>query len=142
MDKIIQLNLNKVKTQLADLKNLASKNNWKYFYDKDLDQLSLSPKVISPEVFLHSLNKEIAIYLDKQSNVRGMFIEYFFSNFAEHEEEFKKLEELLTVEVDGLETISADKSDEASLITDALQGKALADLIKAPEQQISVSAPS
>lgn len=140
--KLIKLDFNKIIKQLADLKGLAIRQMWKFLYDKELDHLYLAPKVIPKGTFLHSLNKEFALYLDKDSNVHGVFIEYFATNFIEHEKEFRKLSSLLTIELDGWETIPENKTEEAALITDALQGKILSNLVTTTNQQRPTAVPA
>ncbi len=70
------------------------------------------------------MGEEFALYLDAACNIKGLFIEYFRTNFTEHETEYKKIVELLDSDQDGLKTSSDKNRDEVRLAEDARGGEA------------------
>lgn len=124
-----KLNTNKIIQQAAKLKEIASKKAWEFFYNSELDELYFAPKTIRRGNLLFSIDNEMSIYLDRYSNLNGIFIEYFTSNFVKHQAEFKDFSALLTKSIDGSKTIPSTKKQEGDIYTDALQGKVLSELV-------------
>src|SRR5262249_26530361 len=116
------------------LKELGGKD-WSYSYFTDTDELYFSPPQIPKNTFLHSISNEFSVYLDKDSNVHGLFIEYFKTNFLEHEAEFAGLSKLLTSKNEGMATLhkSINKSGEnqVKLVTSALTGEVISEIVPA-----------
>lgn len=84
----VKLDTKKLSKQVASIRDIAKKENWKVDYDKDIDQLFFTPKNIPKDTFLVSFD-DISLYLNKNSDVKGMFIEYFSHNFVEHDKDIK-----------------------------------------------------
>ena len=91
----IKLDAKKLSRQIASIRSLAEKNKWIVEYDRSLDQLFFAPKVIPKGTFLVTVDNDISIYINKDSDVKGLFIEYFSHNFVEHDKEIKPAFETL-----------------------------------------------
>lgn len=89
------INYQKVQDQIKSLHSISSKKSWITSYDAELDQFYMSPKEISSNFTLHSLGEDFLVYLDKNSNIGGIFIEYFRNNLASHDEKFKPFKQLV-----------------------------------------------
>ncbi len=79
----------------SNLPYVAENNKWKAYYDEELDNFYFTSPKLSKESSLYSLNNEISLYLTSKGVVEGIFIEYFTSNFLQHEKAFSKFLELL-----------------------------------------------
>ena len=110
---------------MADLRNLAQNGKWELSYDEDNDSLYYAPARIPKGTALFNFGSEFGIYIDGESNINGLFIEYFTSNFTEHEHEYKKIVELLDNNVDGYKTSNNKDSDDVKIAENALSGEAL-----------------
>ena len=53
------------------------KKKWTYDYDKECDQLFVGEYPMVRTAKLFQLNEDMAVYLDKNGNIRGIFIEYY-----------------------------------------------------------------
>ena len=137
-----KLNLKKILKQAANLKAIASKDGWRFLYDKDLDHFYFSSKAIASDNLLFSLNDEVSLFIDRGSNINGIFIEYFRTNFVKHQKEYKKLSDILTTKTDGFNTVPEAKKDEAVIFKSALQNEVLSNLVgsESMESKFSVFA--
>lgn len=86
----LQVDLNKVLRQLKTLNAVAQKNKW-IFRVNDLDQAIFAGEYVPRGSYLWSFDDEKYLYLDADSNVNGFFIEYFSTNFLEHETKYKPI---------------------------------------------------
>ncbi|MCA9371513.1 hypothetical protein KC726_01310 [Candidatus Woesebacteria bacterium] len=117
MQKTIKLNYNKLQKQLAKMDKIAKENNWIFSYEEDTDSLYFSPKKIERRFKLHSLNDEMSIYIDNNTNLGGVFIEYYKANLATHEEVFKDFKNVFTKHEEGFLVIAKkNKKKEAILL--------------------------
>ena len=57
-----------------DFKDVATSENWVSHYDKDNDSFALHVPVLSGDTHKRYINDEFAFYLDKDANVKGIFI--------------------------------------------------------------------
>lgn len=87
MAKELKLDKAKILTQLKDLQGVS--NKWSLEYDSEVDQLFYGLSKIPKGSFLYQVNDEINIYVDKNSRISGMFVEYFKNNYLEHNKELK-----------------------------------------------------
>src|SRR6266702_3275722 len=55
----------------------AYKEKNRFCYYSQLDSLYFSPAKIQPHYSLFSINDELSVYIDKDSNIGGIFIEYY-----------------------------------------------------------------
>ncbi len=83
----LKLDRLKILSQLRDIKSIS--NDWALEYDVDVDQLFYGVKKIPKGYFLFQLNDEINLFVNKNSSIRGMFVEYFGNNYLEHNKELK-----------------------------------------------------
>ncbi len=83
------LNKKKILDFIANFSEIAKKNQWVSHYDADSDSLAIRTPKLSEDARKRYLNDEFAFYLDNQSEVEGIFIEYFVSNFVAHHKDFK-----------------------------------------------------
>lgn len=86
----LSLNSDKLLTQLASLDEMAKEHDWKFTYLDDVDQFFYAPAIIPDNSFIYSFNDEYSVYVDKDSNIQGIFVEYFKTNLTEHEKSFKQ----------------------------------------------------
>lgn len=68
---------------------VAQKQNWVPRYDTESDSLSFTVPKLPDDARIKYFNDEIALYLDQKDVIRGLFIEYFKSNFIEHHKDLK-----------------------------------------------------
>jgi len=121
-------NPEKLKTLIKSLYSLpqrAETDKWKVLYDKELDNLYYVPPKLPHNTWLFDLNNEIALYVTPKNDVVGIFIEYFSSNFTEHQKEYKKALKLFKKGKGILEVDKRRKTDakmfEGALITEVLK---------------------
>jgi len=73
-------------------KKIIKKERWVPRYDIESDSLSMTVSKLPNDARIKYFgNNEIAFYLTKNNDIKGIFIEYFKSNFIEHHKEFKGL---------------------------------------------------
>jgi hypothetical protein len=85
------LNKKKILDFIANFSEIARKNQWVSHYDADSDSLAIRTPKLSDDARKRYLNDEFAFYLDGKSDVQGIFIEYFVSNFVAHHKDFKEV---------------------------------------------------
>lgn len=129
MHTSITLNLKKIEKQVADLENLSKQKGWEYYYDGELDTLYYSIKKIDSSYSLFSLRNEFSLYVDKDSNLGGVFIEYYKSNLASHDQKFKPFARLFTFKTDHGKTVSKSGTEKAILFSEVLKAEILTQLI-------------
>ena len=93
MAKELKLNKAKILQQLRDLQSMS--NKWSLTYTPDVDQLFYGLPKIPKGSFLFQVNDEINLYVDKNSRISGMFVEYFRNNYLEHNEDLKPVLDVL-----------------------------------------------
>ncbi|MES2876665.1 MAG: hypothetical protein V4678_04320 [Patescibacteria group bacterium] len=109
----LKLDKMKILTQLKDIQ--AMSGEWTLEYDADVDQLYFGVKKIPKGYFLFQVNDEINLFVDKKSQVKGMFVEYFQNNFLEHNKELKPVMHALnkdddsSAEIQNIERIALEK---------------------------------
>jgi len=111
--EVLKLDKSKILSQLKDLQ--AMSDEWTLEYDADVDQLFFGVKKIPKGYFLFQVNDEINLFVDKNSRIRGMFVEYFQNNFLEHNKELKPVMHALehddnsTAEIQKIERVALEK---------------------------------
>lgn len=70
---------------------IAKKEKWTPKYDKDTDSLAFIAPNLSDDTRISYIDDEIALYFDENKEIRGIFIEYFTSNFVKHHKELNKV---------------------------------------------------
>ena len=74
---------------VQNLSNTVKKQGWVSHYDAENDSFAMRTPHLSEDSQKKYFNNEFAFYLNKKSEVEGVFIEYFVSNFISHHEDFK-----------------------------------------------------
>ncbi len=78
---------------LYHFSDVIKRDNWIPGYNKDTDSLSFRKPKLSDSSRISYLGDEIALYLNKDKDVEGLFIEYFRTNFMKHHQELKGVAE-------------------------------------------------
>ena len=84
--------MNKKEKIIEAVKNVpfvAEKERWVLTLDKEEGSLFYSPNTISSGAELHQVTDEYALYLDKNSQPKGVMIEYYGQNFVKHHKTFR-----------------------------------------------------
>jgi hypothetical protein len=92
----VTIDINKIADQWARIEDVAKSENWKYSYDIDTDNLYFSPKKLVGDLHPFTLKNDYTLLLDPESNVKGLFIEYFKNNLTSHDSRFKNMKNLFT----------------------------------------------
>lgn len=137
MPKTIKVNKDKILNQLTHLERLAVEGGWVYNYDSDLDSLYYSPPEISKGFFLYSVGNEFSLYVNGNSRIGGVFIEYYSKNLASHEAEFKPFKSVFTKKYDGFTTIPDSDKAIAIQLSETLKAELLSKFIT--DSSVSVS---
>ena len=112
MGKELKLDRAKILSQLEG--SQSTSDGWVLEYDADVDQLFYGAKKIPKGYFLFQLNDELSLFVNKNSRVGGMFVEYFHDNYLEHNQELKPVlpemkDDDSTVEIEGIERVALGK---------------------------------
>ncbi len=77
---------------VVNFSEIAKKKKWISHYDTDSDSLVIRTPKLSEDSRKKYINNEFAFYLNRKSDIEGVFIEYFISNFvSHHKKEFKPI---------------------------------------------------
>ncbi len=87
MARELKLDKAKILSQLKVLQSMS--NSWTLEYDPEVDQLFYGVSRIPKGYFLFQVNDEISLFVNKNSRISGMFVEYFSNNYLEHNKELK-----------------------------------------------------
>ena len=74
-----------------NFKKIIKAEKWVPRYDIDSDSLSFTVSRLPNDARLKYFDDEIALYWSKKNNIKGIFIEYFKSNFIKHHKDIKNL---------------------------------------------------
>jgi hypothetical protein len=130
MQTSININIKKVAKQIACIDEIAKKNSWVYSYDEDIDCLYYSPEKIDESCSLLSLDNEFTMYIDKDSNLEGIFIEYYKSNLASHDEKFKEFANIFTKKNNHVKGVADNKKNKLLLLSETIKAEMLSNIIK------------
>jgi len=78
-----------------NLEEQTKKQNWVSRYDIETDSFSLSVSKLPDDARIKYFGDEVAFYMTKDKKIKGIFIEYFKSNFIKHHKELKEIKVLL-----------------------------------------------
>jgi hypothetical protein len=134
------IDLKKLERQVANLDIIAKKKKWTFSYDEELDTFYFSPKKIASGFSLFSLSDEFSVYVDKNSNFGGIFIEYYKSNMTTHDKKFKPFKNIFTEKSDNLSTISEKLGEKATLLSEVLKAELLSGLVNVDSKNIIIPA--
>jgi hypothetical protein len=104
---VISFQTEKVLEQLKRLDEIAAEKKW-VFRVNELDQAIFSPDRVPSGSILFPIDDEKNLYIDADSNVNGIFIEYFSTNFLQHETQFKPLSNELKTRNSGYKVLKDD----------------------------------
>lgn len=90
-----------------NLSGIIKEQKWISHYDTESDSFVIRNPHLSEDSRKKYFNDEFAFYVNKKSQVEGIFIEYFISNFISHHKDFKfiikdfknKKENLMVIEL-------------------------------------------
>ncbi len=128
MEKTITIDIQKVAQQISLLDKIAERKNWLYSYDEDTDSLYYSPEKIDNQFSLFALNDEFSVYLDKDSNIGGIFIEYYKANLTSHDDKFAEFKDLFTQKIDHVKTVPKSKKNKALVLSEVIKAEVLSAL--------------
>ena len=80
---------------IYSVSDVVNKEKWVLRYDFEADSLSCSVEDLPDDVTIRYFGDEFAFYQTKDGAIKGIFIEYFRSNFMEHHKEASDIESLL-----------------------------------------------
>jgi len=132
---IIKLDLKKLERQVADIDQISKQQNWSYTYDSELDYLYFSPKQIENGFSLFSVGDDFSVYVDKESNIGGIFIEYYRSNLSSHEEKFKPFKNLFVKAGEGKKDLVFKRKQ----LSETLKAELLSELVKTNTNTINLA---
>lgn len=115
-----------------DFRNVATSQNWVSHYDKDNDSFALHVRELSGDTRKRYINDEFAFYLDKDANVKGLFIEYFTTNLiSHHEKDLGSLRDSIKRQEKGSDkSLIEMKKQDASKIVSSLEQLMLNSMIQ------------
>lgn len=142
MQTSIKINTKKLSRQVADIESISKKNKWSFLYDPDLDSLYYSAKEVKNGYSLFSINKELSIYINKDSDLGGVFIEYYQSNLASHDKKFIPFADIFTTKTDSMATVgkSEKQKEDAVLLSEVIKAELLSNLVKSEGKDIFIHA--
>lgn len=76
---------------VQNLSGTVRDQEWISNYDSENDSFAMRVPDLSKDSHKKYFNNEFAFYLNKKSEVEGIFIEYFVSNFVAHHKNFKAI---------------------------------------------------
>lgn len=82
---------------IADLFNIACKDNWKPEYDASQDYFYWTREKLSRDTRLVRFLDEFSLYINPRGSIEGLFIEYAKNNFLSRNEDLKPLFNALNV---------------------------------------------
>ena len=89
---------------------IAKKEQWISNYDTETDAIVIRTPRLAHDVEKKYINDEFAFYLNKNNEVKGIFIEYFMTNFISHHKDVKDIKKEIEKE------IKAEKQEESGLL--------------------------
>ena len=75
----------------CNFKEITEKEKWVSRYDSESDSFYFTVLKLPPDARIKYFTDEFAFYLTKDEKIKGLFIEYFKSNFVKHHKEFNEL---------------------------------------------------
>lgn len=112
---------------------IVKKERWISRYDVESDSFSLTTSRLPNNARIKYYGDEVAFYVTPNNDVKGIFVEYFKSNFIKHHKDFKKLLEDAVKEKETTKTLVGLKKSKinkmASELEDIIQ-ESLAENIK------------
>ena len=66
---------------------------WEQHYDKIIDHLFVGVYPMEKDVRMFKLNRDLSLYINKKGEIKGIYIEYYKSDFIK---QWKKLRKKIT----------------------------------------------
>lgn len=107
-------NNRKISDFAYNFEDIVKKEHWVSRYDIESDSLSFTVPKLSNDVKLKYLDDEMAFYFNKNKDIKGIFIEYFKSNFVKHHKDFKQLLKNVDKKKNSKETLVELSKDPSS----------------------------
>lgn len=85
--------------------NVVKRERWVSRYDVESDSFFLTAPKLPNNARIKYYSDEVAFYVTPSNDVRGIFVEYFKSNFIKHHKDFKKLLEDVAKEKEATKTL-------------------------------------
>jgi len=124
----------KILNFISRLSDVAKERKWISHYDADSDSLVVRNPSLSKDVKKRYITVEFAFYLNDKSNIEGIFIEYFISNFIAHHKEFKPIAKKLKKKAKKDALVELQKKETQKLVPE-LENILLDSLIRSPDLQ-------
>lgn len=86
-----KINNKKILDFIFKFQERVKKDGWVPSYDPEADSLAYRVEKLPADTRKKYFGEEIAFYLTPNSDVKGIFIEYYLSNFLEHQKELEEL---------------------------------------------------
>ncbi len=86
---------------ISSIPEEASVKKWKVLYDAEIDGLYWTKNKMSEDSSLYKVSHDTYLYLTPKKELEGVFVEYFKTNFTEHNKQYKKVFRYLNKKVDG-----------------------------------------
>ncbi len=94
----------------ANLRGFVEKHKWVTRYDTESDSFSVTKPRLSRDARIKYFDDEIGLYITKNNDVEGIFVEYFSSNFIKHHKDLKTvLDSVRGKKNEGLVELSREK---------------------------------
>ncbi len=117
-----KINKKKILDFVSHFAEIAKAENWISHYDAESDSFAIRTPRLSDDARKEYVNNEFAFYVNPKSDVEGVFIEYFVSNFVAHHKDFEEVaKELRREQKEEEGTVIALKKDEVRKIVPELQ---------------------
>lgn len=121
---IAKLDIKKLKNSFLHVPVTAKNESWATAYDKSTDSLYITPKSLPKDASLYNITNELAVYVTPNSQIKGIFIENYSSNFVKHNTGFEGLLDELESEDDDEIYVSKDE-EKTQIYQRAIEEKVL-----------------
>lgn len=118
---VTKFNPVKFKENFLKLPSTVKREGWNFYYDKNSDSFYFTPKVVDRKSALLNLTRELAVFINRESEIKGFFIENFSANFVQHHANYKGLLKNLKNKV-GDDVFTLDNQDKLDNYTQMLEG--------------------
>lgn len=86
-----KINRKKILNFIFKFRERVKEEGWIPSYDPEADSLSYRVRKLPRNTRIKYFGKELALYLTPNSDVKGLFIEYYLSNFLAHQKGLTEL---------------------------------------------------
>jgi len=93
-----------------NVRDIVEKEKWVLRYDLETDSLSCRVSKLPDDARIKYFGDEFAFYMTKDNKIKGIFIEYFSSNFIKHHKEAKDFKIALDTKKKELKLKNSDNN--------------------------------